>query len=454
MKFWPEVHWSEGQFLRPHHLQAAYRQAETARAAALRGLCPYDWGFVALDLAEEAVQNGELEIRACELRLSDGSHIKVPENCTIPAREFKQKLEQAAGPLDVYVGVPEVQAVRANVQAPGEDVEGRPVRYTIDLTERYDENTGENPQPVEVRRMRGAVFVGAEDRAGYTCVRLGRLERSAAGPKLVREVLPPLLRLQAWPALCAEVERLWHDIRDRMEQLGADAAARGLTFATASAGDLEQLLKLLALNELAAQFGVLASAPELHPHALYVALCTGVGKVALWDDTRRLGETPEYDHGDCGAALYELSDRLRTLVDRMIPRDYEERLFEVREGGYVVDLDYEWLTPNHELYLGIRGPKQLQEVEQLLGGLNFKIASPRDVKALFEGRLRGLERQYAGPVPGLPQSHDQFYFRISRTPPYWANCERDRGIAIRMPPQDMPKLGALRLSLFVKRLKG
>ena len=454
MNFWPEVHWSEGQFLRPHHLQAAFRQAETARSAATEAVHPYGWGFLSVDLAHDAIENGLVDIRACELRLQDGTFVKVPENCTIDPREFKKKLDKTTGALAIYFGVPEVQTVRANVQDPGEELDGRNPRYAIDLTERYDENTGENPQSIEVRRLRGALFLGDEDRAGFECVRLGQIERSAAGPALVKNVVPPVLRLKAWGPLCTAVEVLWNDIRARMEQLGADAANRALSFATASPGDAEQLFKLYALNDLTVRFGMLASSPELHPHVLYVALCESIGKVALWDDTRRPRELPPYDHDNCGPVFDELVRYLRALVNGMLPRDYIERPFEVREGGYGVDLDYEWFTPNHGLYLGIRGPMQLEEIMALFHAINFKLASPRDAQEVFRRRLPGLEFKTAGAVANLPKSSDQFYFRISRTAPYWEHCENERGIFICMPPAEMPKLVPLKLSLFVVKLKG
>ena len=91
MKFWPEVHWSEGQFLRPHHLQAAFRQAETLRTATADAIHPYGWGFLSLDLAQDAIENAVVEVRACELRLRDGSYVRVPENCLVDPREFKKE---------------------------------------------------------------------------------------------------------------------------------------------------------------------------------------------------------------------------------------------------------------------------------------------------------------------------------------------------------------------------
>jgi len=76
------------------------------------------------------------------------------------------------------------------------------------------------------------------------------------------------------------------------------------------------------------------------------------------------------------------------------------------------------------------------------------------VATVSGGKSEGLDFKSAGAVPNLPKSSDQFYFRIARTAPYWEHCERERGIFICMPPADMPKLAALKLSLFVVKLKG
>ncbi len=454
MRFWPEVHWSEGQFLRPHHFQAAFRQVETLRSAMLDATQPFGWGFLALDMAAEAAENHVIEVRSCELLLRDGTWVKIPENCSLDPRDFKKQFDQAAGPLDVYLGVPELQAVRANVRKAGEELAGRTPRFEIDLTERYDENTGENPQAIEIRRMRAAVFLGNEDRSGFSCVRLGRIERSAAGPRLVSNVVPPLLRMGAWEPLCAGINALYNDIRSRAEQLGGDAAERALTFATGSPGDVEQLVKLAALNELTVRFGVFAGTPELHPFELYRLLCASIGRVALWDDLRRPRELPAYDHDDSGPVFDELIRYLRALVDGMLPRDYIERPFEKHDDGYGVELDYEWFTPNHEIYLGIRGPMQADEILTLFKSINFKLASPRDALEVYRRRLPGLEFRSAGTVPNLPKSADQHYFRVSRTAPYWEHCETERGIFIALPPADMPKLDNLKLSLFVVKLRG
>jgi type VI secretion system protein ImpJ len=453
MRFWPEVHWSEGQFMLPHHFQAAMRQLDTLRTAAIAGIHPYAWGFSSLDLPRESIENNLLDIRACELLLHDGTFVKVPENCSVDPRDFKKVFDGAGGPMPIWFGVPELQVVRSNVQNPGETVAGRAPRYSVDIAERYDENTGENPQAIEIRRLRGVFFCGSEDRSGFSCVPLGKIERSAAGPKLIGAATPPLLRIRAWAPLCAALDALWGEIRARGEQLGGDASQRALTFATGSPGDVEQLVKLAALNELTVRFGAISGSLDLHPHTLYMTLCDGIARVALWDDMRRPRELPAYEHDAAGPVFEELFRYLRALVNGMLPRDYIERPFEQKEGGFGVELDYEWFTPNHEMFLGIRSQLSQDDILALFKSINFKLASPRDAEQVFVRRLSGLEFKSAGTVPNLPKSSDQYYFRVARTPPYWEHCETERGIFIRMPPAELPKLAAVKLALFVVKLK-
>src|SRR5262249_16161743 len=158
MRFWPEIHWSEGQFLRPHHFQAAFRQIETQRVGLAGAIHPYSWGFASLELPADSGQGSPLGIRGGELLLPSGTSGKGPGNGVVDQRDFKKEFDQSPGAMPVYFGVPELQRVRANVVNPGEAVDGRNPRYAIDLKEVNDENTGENPQQIEVRRLRGVIF--------------------------------------------------------------------------------------------------------------------------------------------------------------------------------------------------------------------------------------------------------------------------------------------------------
>ena len=65
MSFWTEIHWSEGMFLRPHHLQAGQRWLEGLVRTGLDSVRPFAWAFV--DLQKWITKNKlELKTRARE----------------------------------------------------------------------------------------------------------------------------------------------------------------------------------------------------------------------------------------------------------------------------------------------------------------------------------------------------------------------------------------------------
>ena len=73
MSFWTEIHWSEGMFLRPHHLQANQRRMETVVSAGFDAVRPFGWGFTHLEIAKEPLENATIRLDRCAARLKDGT---------------------------------------------------------------------------------------------------------------------------------------------------------------------------------------------------------------------------------------------------------------------------------------------------------------------------------------------------------------------------------------------
>jgi type VI secretion system protein ImpJ len=53
----PEVHWAEGMFLRPHHLQVGERHREEMLRQEVRRLQPFFWGLLKVDIALDHTRN-------------------------------------------------------------------------------------------------------------------------------------------------------------------------------------------------------------------------------------------------------------------------------------------------------------------------------------------------------------------------------------------------------------
>jgi len=175
------IHWHEGMFLRPHHFQAAQRHGEHLAARGEKWDLHYNWGLRAIDLDLNALTNYRFVVRSLQARLRDGTLVALPEDGTLPALELKGAFEQGHA-VTVLLGVPVLKLGRANVADGKPQGAGEGARYLLDTQELEDENTGVNPQPIQVRLLHLKLLLSTHDHAGYEVLPLART-RNRPGPR-------------------------------------------------------------------------------------------------------------------------------------------------------------------------------------------------------------------------------------------------------------------------------
>src|SRR5947209_12095281 len=142
------VHWHEGMFLRPHHMQAAQRHADDLVSLGAKWDLHYNWGLRSIDVDLDALANSRLVVRSLKARLRDGALLRVPEDGSLSHLDLKAPFEQE-NTLTVYVAAPMFRPGRPNAVGNNNSADG--LRYALETLNLEDENTGVNPQPVEVR---------------------------------------------------------------------------------------------------------------------------------------------------------------------------------------------------------------------------------------------------------------------------------------------------------------
>jgi len=466
MAFWTEVHWSEGMFLRPHHLQASQRWLETVLRTAFDGARPFGWGFLNLQIAQEPLENFTLRLDRCDLRLKDGTWVRVPENTEAAPLNFQAPMDAGRGQIDVYLGIPDMQDVRPNaisVENPAQVV-GTP-RYEPFPVHRRDENSGDNAQTIYVRRMRGRLFIEGEDMTGYQVVRVGRVKRTdrpGALPELDELGAGPLLALQADPGLSKLISSLSDQVEAKDEILGREVREHNMQFDDDVASNSEMLLKLHVLNEVRTHLKSLLQCPVLHPYDVFTVLARLAGHLSVFHDDRVPVPVPLYDHDRPGEALEQLRARIVILLDAMRPMNYVERKFaRVKDArgtdGLQVELDRRWIDDNLDMFVAFHAPEQdITEVErQIRTTFNLKLASPTQAPRIHGTAVRGLEFVIR-PVPAgtLPRRQGLHYFKIDKTigpdrTDYWKLCEQERGIRMSIPAQQISAMERFSPALYV-----
>ena len=94
MSWYAKVNWSEGLFLRPHHLQQADRHFENLLESRTRHVSPYPWGFALIEIDGDLVMtaNGFAVFRSDKSgAVSAANFIALSKSSSVP-KNFRPEL--------------------------------------------------------------------------------------------------------------------------------------------------------------------------------------------------------------------------------------------------------------------------------------------------------------------------------------------------------------------------
>src|SRR5215467_4697914 len=84
MSWYSKVFWSEGLFLRPHHLQQNDRYFEHLVESRTRMTTPYPWGFSTIEIDRDLCQQSKFAVRRATGVMPDGTPFAIPDDSPIP----------------------------------------------------------------------------------------------------------------------------------------------------------------------------------------------------------------------------------------------------------------------------------------------------------------------------------------------------------------------------------
>jgi type VI secretion system protein ImpJ len=431
------VHWHEGMFLRPHHFQAAQRHTQYLTNLGDKWDHYYNWGLCSADIDLDALANHRLVVRSLKARMRDGSLVSVPEEGTLPTLDLKTAFEGSTNPT-VLLAVPVANLKQANVSTNGP---ANGARFRLDVQDLEDENTGFNPQPIQVRLLNLKLLLDTEDRAGYEVLPICRVQKSAkaeATPELDVAYIPPVLACEAWPPLVADVLQQSYDrIGQRLQLLADLVVSRGITFDSQAQGDHQIFAQLRVLNEAYALMGTMFFAQGVHPFPAYLELCRLVGQLSIFGPSRRPPELPRYDHDDLGGCFYRVKQYIDALFEDAPQPGYKERPFVGAALRMQVALEPSWLESAYQMFVGVKSTLPAEECITLLtrSALDMKIGSSDRADEIFRRGMAGLRFAHSPRPPrALPSVPGLIYFQVDRESQQdeWANVQKSLTLALRL----------------------
>jgi type VI secretion system protein ImpJ len=414
------IHWYEGLFLQPHHLQSMQRHLAGGIAAERRRLWAYPYGVLKMRLSDADLENYRIRFDELHAIMPSGLEVRVPENADIPSIDIKEALAAGNGSLQISIGVPIWQPSGRNVIDGGDETDWRTKRlYRTAEVEAPDENTGENPQMIRVRRINARLLLGQEDPSDLEVLPLTRVIQAVGDelglPRQDPTYVPPCLIVSGSARLRDTIRDTTSQVLASRSELVLQTTRGGFSLDHLRGVQFEQLLRLRTLNRWGALLESLGSVlVKMPPFEMYIYLRQLLAELAALRPDRDAFDVPQYDHDNPLPCFDDLSRKIRSLLQGTVEAKFLKVSFAPEEelGCMCAALDDEALSKPNEYYLAIKtkwDPKQLAALVEDRD--KFKLM-PR---SLARQRIYGIRLAYeAYPPVELPAEIGLCYFRLMR----------------------------------------
>lgn len=414
------------------------RQVGDALASQQRLAWAYPYGVVEARLAPDALENMLVRFDRLRVVMPSGVEVVFPDNADLPPLDIKKVFEGSTQSFTVSLGVPLWYANRGNTIELGSDDDWRVKRiYRAAELSRPDENTGENPQSVVVRRINARLLLDTDDRTDLEVMPLVRIAhatgKDAGLPRQDSAFIPACMVVNAWPSLRDMIRDLVNQVEARRKEVVVQLTRGGYNVENLRGVQMEQVMRLTVLNRFSGRLPSMIAAPGLSPFEMYLQLRELLGELAALRPDTDLFEVSRYDHDNPAVAFGELIAKIRRFLGEQVARSFMQVDFAREGAAFVAGLEDQHLTAPNDYFLGVRSKQDSRAVAQLVEDADqFKLMAWSMRDKLIYGIKLQEERH---PPVELPAQVGLHYFRLLRpeSARMWERVKEEKKLALKWP---------------------
>ena len=450
-----QVHWAQGGFLTPQHLQAqdAWQQAYALRLH--RQFSPYHWGYETLVLREDALASGMATLERFVLLTRQGELISGGVAATAEgggnARVPERSLIELAVPNNDPISLHLVFKRERTLDGLGRSDERSrlPARHRLDSESRADPYDPQAPAAeVDFLGYQAQIISSLDEGAEAllaACESYKFAEIVPNGPgkfKLSSDYIPPLVALQA----STNLTRWTRALRDLLVSRGADFASvkrqRGIRAASTSAQEVMRVVMMQTFARYIADLQEAVRGGVIAPYPLHLQLRELVAEFSVFSedigftgalrDDPAATELPPYDHDNLRVCFRIAFQRAEALIKALtvgaevgITLTFDGKLYKADLPANLFESD------KTRFYLAFESELRGQELFARLSRTG-KICSIEEMPRLLQAALFGLKIDLL-PVPPeeLPQkTPNTTYFLVDTRHPFWQGIRNARNMAV------------------------
>lgn len=433
-----KVVWTDGLFLKPHHLQQQARFHERLSMRLASGSNGFNFGFSSIVLNEELLMLGKVAFVQAAGIMPDGTPFDIPAEDIQPAIfEFSEGF--TANEI-VYLCLPLFMEGGIEVQAEDNVNSHVGARFKC-FDQAVRDNTVQAGElaSVQVAKASPVVMLGSQDLSAFTKLAVARVvEKTNDGALVIdKGFYPTMLSISAAPPL----RRMLGELADGVSQRAKSIAVRIGQPNQNGVADVSDFLLLQGLNRYAPKLRHLNRLPTLHPREVFELLLEMVGELSTFiADDKLAPELTAYDHDLPYNCWPELTQHLRqlvtaTLVANVVPIPHQRK----RHGYIVATIPERDLIHSCEFVLAVKANVPQERLHRDFPA-QFKVSSLERIRELVAKQLPGISLRLMPVAPRqLPYHAGYSYFALDQTSPAWADMVRAEGFGFHI-AGDFPEM--------------
>lgn len=428
MSWTSKIIWSEGMFLRPQHFQQNDRYIETLIESRCSPLRPYSWGIEELQINQEALSLGKIEIEKCKAILPDGTTINIP---TADAPPLPIEPDKNIKDENVYLCLLER---RPNAtEASRKDDADHAARYGIEVSDVRDVSLPEDSEaPLELGRKNLMILTESDERTEYACIGIGRIIEIRSDKRVVLDdtFIGPAIDCQNNQELKGYIKEIQGLLKQRAEAIAVRLGADGKGGGTAQ---VEDYMLLQLINGYEPVFAHLEELPALHPESLFRTCLKLAGELATFTTkSNRPSGLPDYQHRNLTATFIAIMGELRRSLGvvfehsaQQIPLKHYSKV-----GIHLAVISDKSLLSSAVFVLAVKADMPTEKLRSQFP-LQAKMGPKEVMKQLIQSQLPGIELEALSVAPRQIPFHSGFsYFELNKRGDMWKKMSTSAGLGL------------------------
>lgn len=437
MIFHEMVHWSDGLFLQPHHMQQLQNSMIDVQQKSFMFSTFYTYGLIDFVIDEEALEGMRFVVKKLSAVMPNNLTVSMPGNLNIKPFEFNAADYINNEHIMVYLAVPNYKETDANLS----QYENERIFSTKEMLIR-DENTGDNEISMLKRIYNGKITTN-KDNEDYTYLPLCRLRwvsKNINEPKLDIDTnyTAPFYIITDDCPLKSYISELMYVVKKKCEHIIKDLSDSGYNTNNLAGGNLFNVMQLSSLSSYEKVISSLIVTNKVSPFIIYLQLVALLSKLTALQPFSNRDDVMAYSHDNLMEVFKDVVTNIRSIIMAGGYTDYVQYEFILNGDYYKTQLNSNDIVRASNCYLAvsISGNTDIAK-EYIEQGDNFRLINEQDI----DKRIRGVKlKELRFPPRYLPVIPNAVWFSLEdiSESEAWSLICRERTAAIELLPESFP----------------